>query len=109
VLTARLDQTINSKIANKGDTFAASLAEPVTVDAKIVLPIGTKVRGTIVTAQAAGKFKGNALLQVRLDSLSVSGPRYSIQTSEFGETGKGRGKRTATGAAGGAVFGASAR
>jgi hypothetical protein len=106
VLTVTLDQTINSKIANNGDSFAASLAEPVTVDANVVLPIGTKVRGTIVTAQSAGKFKGNALLQLTLDSVSVNGTRYSIQTSEFEDAGKGRGKRTAIGAGGGAAFGA---
>jgi hypothetical protein len=106
VLTVTLDQTINSKIANNGDSFAASLAEPVTVDANVVFPIGTKVRGTIVTAQSAGKFKGNALLQMTLDSVSVNGTSYSIQTSEFEDAGKGRGKRTAVGAGGGAVFGA---
>ena len=106
VLTVTLDQTLNSKIANNGDSFAASLAEPVTVDANVVLPIGTKVRGTIVTAQSAGKFKGNALLQLTLDSISVNETRYSIQTSEFEDAGKGRGKRTAVGAGGGAVFGA---
>jgi glucose/arabinose dehydrogenase len=106
VLTVTLDQTINSKIANNGDSFAASLAEPVTVDANVALPIGTKVRGTIVTAQSAGKFKGNALLQLTLDSVSVNGTRYSIQTSEFEDAGKGRGKRTAIGAGGGAAFGA---
>jgi hypothetical protein len=106
VLTVTLDQTINSKIANNGDAFAASLAEPVTVDANVVLPAGTKVRGTIVTAQSAGKFKGNALLQLTLDSVSVNGASYSIQTSEFEEAGKGRGKRTAVGAGGGAAFGA---
>jgi hypothetical protein len=101
-----LDQTINSKIANYGDNFAASLAEPVTVDANVALPTGTKVRGTIVTAQSAGKFKGNALLQLTLDSLTINGASYSIQTSEFENAGKGRGKRTAIGAGGGAAFGA---
>jgi hypothetical protein len=106
VLTVTLDQTINSKVANNGDPFAGSLAEPVTVDASVVLPIGTKVSGTIVTAQSAGKFKGNALLQLTLDSVSVNGSRYSVQTSEFEEAGKGRGKRTAVGAGGGAAFGA---
>ena len=106
VLTVTLDQTINSKIANNGDNFAASLAEPVTVDANVALPTGTKVRGTIVTAQSAGKFKGNALLQLTLDSLTINGASYSIQTSEFENAGKGRGKRTAIGAGGGAAFGA---
>ena len=77
VLTVTLDQTINSKIANNGDSFVASLAEPVTVDANVALPSGTKVRGTIVTAQSAGKFKGNALLQLTLDSINVNGTSYA--------------------------------
>lgn len=106
VLTVTLDQTINSKIANNGDSFVASLAEPVTVDANVALPSGTKVRGTIVTAQSAGKFKGNALLQLTLDSINVNGTSYSVQSSEFEDAGKGRGKRTAIGAGGGAAFGA---
>ncbi len=106
VLTVTLDQTINTKIANNGDSFAASLAEPVTVDATTVVPAGTKVTGTIVTAQSAGKLRGNAILQLTLDSINANGTRYSIQSSEFEDVGKGRGKRTAIGAGGGAAFGA---
>jgi cytoskeletal protein RodZ len=106
MLTVTLDQTLNTKIASNGDVFAASLAEPVTVDGIVVLPAGAKVSGTIVRSQSAGKFNGNALLQLTLDSLRLNGTRYSIQTSEFEEAGKGRGKRTAIGAGGGAAFGA---
>lgn len=105
VLTVTLDQTVNSKVANNGDVFAASLAEPVTIDANVVLPAGAKVSGTIVQAQSAGKFNGHALLQLTLDSIRLNGTRYSIQTSEFEEVGKGRGKRTGIGAGGGAAFG----
>jgi hypothetical protein len=106
VLTVTLDQTVNSKTASNGDVFAASLAEPVTIDGNVVLPAGTKVSGTIVQAQSAGKFNGHALLQLTLDSIRLNGTRYSIQTSEFEEVGKGRGKRTGIGAGGGAAFGA---
>ncbi len=105
VLTVTLDQTVNSKVANNGDAFAASLAEPVTVDANVVLPAGTKASGTVVQAQSAGKFNGHALLQLTLDSIRLNGTRYAIQTSEFEDVGKGRGKRTAVGAGGGAAFG----
>lgn len=101
-----LDQTVNSKIASNGDVFAASLAEPVTVDGNVILPRGAKVSGTVVRAQSAGRFNGNALLQLTLDSIRFNGSRYSIQSSEFEDTGKGRGKRTAIGAGGGAAFGA---
>lgn len=106
VLTVTLDQTLNTKIAGNGDVFAASLAEPVTVDGNVILPTGAKVSGTIVSAQSAGKFNGHALLQLTLDSIRFNGTRYSIQTSEFEEVGKGRGKRTGIGAGGGAAFGA---
>lgn len=106
VLTVTLDQTVNSKTANNGDSFVASLAEPVTVGGAVVLPPATKVTGTIVRAQSAGRFNGNALLQLTLDSLKVNGAPYSIQTTEFEDVGKGRGKRTAIGAGGGAAFGA---
>lgn len=106
VLTVTLDQTVNSKIANNGDNFAASLAEPITVNGSVILPAGTKVSGTVIRAQSAGRFKGNALLQLTLDSIKLNGSPYSIQTSEFEDAGKGRGKRTAIGAGGGAAFGA---
>jgi len=36
----------------------------------------------------------------------VHGKTYSIETDSFEEVGKGRGKRTAVGAGGGAAFGA---
>lgn len=105
-LTVTLDQTISTKANNSGDSFAASLAEPVTINGREVLPSGTKARGTIVQAQAAGHVKGGAILQLSLDSITVNGAKYSIETSEFEEAGKGRGKRTAVGGGGGAAFGA---
>jgi hypothetical protein len=46
------------------------------------------------------------MLALTLDQITLNGQPYSIQTSEFEETIKGRGKRTAIGAGGGAAFGA---
>lgn len=105
-LTVTLDQSISTKTNNTGDNFAVSLAEPVTIGGSEVLPAGTKARGTIVQAQAAGRVKGGAVLALTLDSITVSGTKYSIETAEFEETGKGRGTRTAVGGGGGAAFGA---
>src|SRR5271156_7121173 len=105
-ITVTLDQTVNSQTANNGDPFAASLAVPVTSGTWVVFPVGTKVGGTVVTAQSAGKFKGNALLQLVIDSVRIDGTRYPMQTNEIEDVGKNRGKRTAVGAGGGAAFGA---
>jgi hypothetical protein len=106
LLTVTIDQTVSSKTNNNGDPFAASLAAPISVDGATVLPAGTRAKGTVVQADSAGRVKGGAVLALTLDSLTVNGQPYSIQTSEFEETIKGRGKRTAIGAGGGAAFGA---
>jgi len=106
VLTVTVDQDISTKTNSSGEAFAASLAEPVAVDGQTVIPAGTHATGTIVQAQAAGHLKGGALLELTLDSISLNGQKYSLETSESEEAGKGRGKRTAIGGGGGAAFGA---
>jgi hypothetical protein len=106
MLTVTIDQAISSKTNNRGDSFAASLAAPISVGGVMVLPTGTRAKGTVVQADSAGRVKGSAFLALTLDSITVNGQPYSIQTSEFEEQTKGRGKRTAIGAGGGAAFGA---
>ncbi len=106
LLTVTIDQAVSSKTNNNGDPFAASLAAPISVGGVTVLPTGTRAKGTVVQADSAGRVKGGAVLALTLDSITVNGQPYSIQTSEFEETIKGRGKRTAIGAGGGAAFGA---
>ncbi len=105
-LTISLGDTVDTKVANDGDHFSATLAAPITVGGVVVLPAGTRASGTVVTSHSAGKFNGNAVLALTLDELRLNGNPYSIQTSEFEDAGKGRGKRTAVGAGGGAAFGA---
>jgi hypothetical protein len=106
VLTVRLGQAVGSKISQSGQTFTATLAAPVEVDGKTVIPSGAEASGTVVTAQAAGKFKGASLLQLRLDSITVQGRQHSVQTSSVEQSQKGKGKRTAVLAGGGAGLGA---
>lgn len=105
-LEVTADQTISSKNSNPGDSFDASIAEPVVVGEKVVIPKGSKVTGTVTEAKSAGKFKGNAAIGVTLSSVTVHGDEYKLKTTEVTETGKSRGKRTAVGAGGGAVAGA---
>lgn len=106
ILTVTIDQNISTKDNASGDEFAASLAEPVRVDGETVLPVGTKATGTVVQAQSAGRLKGGAILELRLDGLRIQGQKYAIETSAFEEATKGRGKRSLIGGGGGAAFGA---
>ena len=106
VLVVSVDQSVSSKTANDGDHFDASLARPVVIDGKEVVPAGTKVSGVVTEAKSAGRFKGHAVLGLALDSITIDGQDYPLHTSSVAESSKGRGKRTAVGAGGGAAFGA---
>jgi hypothetical protein len=105
-LTVTLDQAVSTKDNASGDRFDASLAAPITVEGREVIPAGAKAVGTVVTAASAGHLKGGSTLALSLDSLRVNGQKYSIETSQFEEAGKGRGKRTLIGGGGGAGLGA---
>jgi len=105
-LTVTLNQSISTKTNNTGDHFDASVAEPVTVNGAVVIPQGTTASGTVVEAKSAGHLNGSAELALTLDSITVNGQTYSVQTSEFEEVTKGRGKRSLIGGGGGAAFGA---
>jgi hypothetical protein len=104
VITA--NESVSSKTSNSGDRFDASIAEPVVIGDRVVIPKGSKATGTVTDAKSAGKFKGNAAITVTLRSVTVHGEEYRLKTTEVTESGKGRGKRTAVGAGGGAAVGA---
>lgn len=106
MLTVTIDQAIDTKTNSTGDRFEASLAEPVRVNGNEVLPVGTKVRGTVTQAASAGHLKGGAVLALTLDSIRSGGQTYPIETSEYSIAGKARGKRTLVGGGGGAAVGA---
>jgi hypothetical protein len=105
-ISVTVDQSVSSKDSEPGLRVAASLAEPVVVDGQEVIRRGAKVSGTVTDAKSAGRFKGNAELGITLSSVEVDGRKYTIHTSTFSEASKGRGKRTAEGAAIGAGAGA---
>jgi hypothetical protein len=109
VLTVRTVDSLSSKSSQAGQTFSATLAQPVTVGGKTALSAGCRVRGTVVTAKAKGKIKGEGQLDLTLTSISVGTQTYDIKTALLSSTQKGKGKRTAAttggGAAGGALIG----
>jgi hypothetical protein len=109
MLTVRVGQALSSKTSQSGQTFLATLAQPVSVGGMRAIPSGATLSGTVVTAKANGKIKGEGELTLQLTSVTVKGQTYPIQTAVLENTTKGKGKRTAVttggGAAGGALIG----
>jgi hypothetical protein len=109
VVTVRLSSTVGSKISAKGDHFSATVATPVQIGGKVVLPKGAEVLGKVVEAVPQGRFKGAAVLRLVLETVTLNEDSYDVQTSAVSRTQKGKGKRTATmiggGAGGGALIG----
>jgi hypothetical protein len=109
VLTVSLGQALSSKTSQTGQSFLATLRQPINVDGTVAVPSGSAVSGTIVSAKEKGKIKGEGELTLTLTHITVGGQSYSIRTSVLNNTIKGKGKRTAAttggGAAGGALIG----
>lgn len=105
-IVVRLNQSVGSKISNTGDSFSASVAEPVEVNGRVVIPAGATATGTVADAKALGRFKGGAVLRLILNSVEVNGKNYRIETAAVSHSAKGKGKRSAIAIGGGAGLGA---
>jgi hypothetical protein len=106
-IIVRLAQPLSSKESQEGQSFSGSVAEPVEADGQTVIQRGAAVHGTVVAAKAMGHFKGGALLQLRLNSVTIKGERRTVETSLWSQALKGKGKRSAVAIGGGAGLGAA--
>jgi hypothetical protein len=106
VVHVRLSESLSSKDSLAGQGFSASIAEPVTIGGKNVIPTGAEAHGQVVDAKSMGHFKGGARLEVRLDSITIKGRAHAVQTAAVERVLQGKGKRTAGFIGGGAGAGA---
>jgi len=106
VLTVRMGEAVGSKISQPGQTFSATLAQPVEVGGRTVIPSGASASGVVVDAKPLGRFKGGAALELKLTSVTIHGTDHPIETAAVARTAAGKGKRTAIMAGGGAALGA---
>lgn len=104
-VTVSLGSAIGSKLSQSGQTFNGSVAKDVLVGNTVAIPQGATVSGTVTDAKPLGRFAGGAVLQVRLDSINLNGADMQVQAALKTFSAKGKGKRTAVMAGGGAALG----
>jgi len=104
-LTVRLIDPIDSEKNQTGDTFHATLNAALTSDGEEAVPAGVELTGHLVDVKSAGKFAGQSVVVLQLDSLSSGGKVYSLQSDQYRKQGSSRGKNTAEKVGGGAIIG----
>jgi len=104
-ITVSLGSALGSKSSKPGDNFTGSVSQDVTVGSAVAIPKGANVSGTVTDAKALGKLAGGAVLAIRLDSVEIKGVNLPVQASSKSFSQKGKGKRTAVMAGGGAALG----
>ena len=104
-LVIRMIDGVDSERNSVGQTFAASLDEPVVIGGRTVIPRGADVVVKLVDAKESGKLTGRTTLTLDLMSLRVNGRMVDVNTETVTEESSSRGSRTAKVAGGAAVLG----
>jgi hypothetical protein len=105
-LVVRMIDGVDSEVNRVGQTFAASMDQPVTMGGETVIPRGADVVVKLVNSQQSGKLTGTAELTLDLMSVKVNGQVVDINTQSISRESDSRGQRTAKVAGGGAAVGA---
>ena len=111
-ITVRLQQGLSSASAVPGERFDAVVDEPIVLDDRTVIPVGTPVTGHVVIARRSGRLRHPGELGLTLDSVVIDNQDISLTTSHIVARGASHKKRNlgwiGGGTGGGAIIGALA-
>jgi hypothetical protein len=105
-LVVRMIDAVDSESNRVGQTFRATLDQPVMMDGKTIIPRGNDVVVKLTDSKQSGKLTGKAELALQLQSVSINGNMVDINTQTVDKESTSRGEQTAKVAGGGAALGA---
>jgi hypothetical protein len=94
-VTVRMIDAVDSERARLGETFRASLDEPVMVGDQTVIPRGADAVAKLVEDKQSGKFEGKTVLTLALQQVTINGRMMDITTGDVSQASSSRGGRTA--------------
>jgi hypothetical protein len=106
MLAVRLTQTLSSDLNQPGDTFLASLASPIVIGNKVIIPEGAGIKGKIVDARNARRFSRRSALVIEVTQLAYHGKTYELRSNQYSEQGASRNAYAAAAITGGTGVGA---
>jgi hypothetical protein len=109
----RIGETLSAARLETGDTFLATLEQPLVIDGFVIAERGARVEGRVAEAMPATRAGGPSHLGIELVRLSTSdGQRVRIRTEQFKKDGASSAgsdlAKIGVGAAIGAAIGAAA-
>jgi hypothetical protein len=111
-IVVRMTDSVDSERSRLGETFRASVDEPVIVDGQTVIPRGADAVVKLVEDKQSGKFEGRTVLTLALHQVMVNGRMVDSTTADVSQASASRGARTAKVVGGttalGAIIGALA-
>lgn len=105
-LVIRMIDAVDSETNRVGQTFHASLDQPVMLDGQTVIPRGSDATVKLVDAKDSGKVTGRADLTLSLQSVSINGRMVDLNTQSINKESGSQGEKTAKVAGGTAAVGA---
>jgi hypothetical protein len=103
----RLGETLSTDNNYTGDTFRATLEQPIIMNGYIIADKGSKVLGRIVEADKPGRVKGAGELILALTEINTTdGQRVAIHTESWAKEAPNSHRRDAAEIGGGAALGA---
>jgi len=108
-ISITLATPVNSDTSKPEDAVGGTLARSIVVSGETAIPAGSKVVGSVLEANGAGRVKGRASVAFQFDRIMIRGERHTIHTErivrEAGADTKGDVKKGGIGAGAGAVIG----
>jgi hypothetical protein len=106
LVTVRLENAIDAKHLQVGDTFVANVSRDVFQDGVLALPRGATLEGKVIGVKKPGAFAGGGFIQLQLTQLDLDGHSYPLVSDVFSTETPGKGAQSAANTIGGAAFGA---
>jgi hypothetical protein len=111
-ITVRMIESVDSNAAHLGQTFRASVDEPVLVNGQVLIPRGADALVKLVEDKESGKFEGKTILTLALTDITINGQTIDTTTGNVTQASGSRGSKTAKVVGGttalGAIIGALA-
>ena len=101
-----LDTSLNTGSAQSGDSFDATVTDPVTIAGKTVIAREARAKGTVVDARSSGRLSKPALLSIAITSVEANGAWVDVHTDPLTLEGKSHEKRDIVAIGGGSALGA---